>query len=73
MTGNVDNAQLTFYDIVGDRYPYFNNNDIQTAYYMEETFVDMLKGYKDPRLFSFADKAPLNRHYRLPTLMHMAV
>jgi hypothetical protein len=59
VTGNVDNAQLTFYDVVGDRYPYFNNNDMQTAYYMEKTFVDMLKGYKDPRLFSFADKAPL--------------
>ena len=58
MTGNADNAQLKFYDLVGNRYPYFNNNDMQTAYYMEETFVNLLKEYKDPRLFSFADKAP---------------
>jgi hypothetical protein len=65
MTGNADNAQLKFYDLVGNRYPYFNNNDMQTAYYMEETFVNLLKGYKDPRLFSFADKAP--KFSALPT------
>ncbi len=55
---NADNAQLKFYDLDNDRYPYYNDNSIQTAYYMEETFVDMLKQLKDPRLFSFAQKAP---------------
>jgi len=58
LTGNADNVQLKFYDLQGNRYPYFNNNDFQTAFYMEETFVDLLKGLKDSRLFSFADKAP---------------
>jgi hypothetical protein len=58
MTDNADNAQLKFYDLVGNRYPYFNNNNMQTANYMEETFVNLLKEHKDPRLFSFADKAP---------------
>lgn len=58
MTGNADNGQLVFVDLQDNRYPYYNNNDIQTAYYMEETFVNLLKGYKDPRLFSFAQKAP---------------
>lgn len=57
-TGNTDNAALKFYDLQGNRYPYFNSNDLQTAFYMEESFVDLLKGLKDPRLFSFADKAP---------------
>jgi hypothetical protein len=57
-TSNADNTKLTFFDVEGTRYPYYNNNDIQTAYYMEETFVDMLKQLKDVRLFSFADKAP---------------
>ncbi|KAA2240619.1 SusD/RagB family nutrient-binding outer membrane lipoprotein [Chitinophaga agrisoli] len=57
-TGNGDNAQLVFYDLQNNRYPYFNNNGLQTAYYMEETFVNMLKGLKDPRLFRMADKAP---------------
>ncbi|MBS7567085.1 SusD/RagB family nutrient-binding outer membrane lipoprotein [Mucilaginibacter sp. Bleaf8] len=57
-TSNTDNAQLKFYDLQSNRYPYFNNNDIQTANYMEETFVDLLKSLKDARLFSFADKAP---------------
>lgn len=55
---NNDNAKLTFFDVEGTRYPYYNNNDIQTAYYMEETFVNLLKQLKDVRLFSFADKAP---------------
>lgn len=57
-TSNADNAALKFYDLQDNRYPYFNSNDLQTAYYMEESFVDLLKGLKDPRLFSFADKAP---------------
>jgi hypothetical protein len=58
LTGNADNAALKFYDLQGNRYPYYNSNDLQTTYYMEETFVNLLKGLKDPRLFSFADKAP---------------
>jgi len=58
LTGNADNAMLKFYDLQGNRYPYYNSNDLQTAYYMEETFINLLKGFKDPRLFSFADKAP---------------
>ena len=56
--GNDDNVALKFYDLQGNRYPYFNNNDLQTADYMEESFVNLLKGLKDARLFSFADKAP---------------
>ncbi|MFC4210946.1 SusD/RagB family nutrient-binding outer membrane lipoprotein [Pedobacter lithocola] len=58
MASNTDNAQLKYYDLLNNRYPYFNSNDMQTAYYMEETFVDLLKSLKDNRLFSFADKAP---------------
>jgi len=55
---NADNAQLKYYDLQDNRYPYFNSNDMQTAQYMEETFVDLLKSLNDVRLFSFADKAP---------------
>jgi hypothetical protein len=58
MASNADNAQLKFYDLLNNRYPYFNSNDMQTTYYMEETFVDLLKTLKDTRLFAFADKAP---------------
>jgi hypothetical protein len=58
MTGNDDNGQLKFYDLLNNRYTHYNDNDLQTAYYMEETFVDLLKGLKDPRLFTFAEKAP---------------
>jgi hypothetical protein len=56
--GNADNAQLTFYDLAGNRYPFFNSNDLQTDYYIEQTFAELLKAYKDPRLFRFAVKTP---------------
>ncbi|HVI46881.1 MAG TPA: SusD/RagB family nutrient-binding outer membrane lipoprotein [Chitinophaga sp.] len=64
MAGNVDNGQLVFTDLQDNRYPYYNNNNLQTAFYMEETFVNLLKGYKDPRLFRFAQKA--TRYAALP-------
>lgn len=63
-TSNTDNAKLTFYDIQGNRYPYFNNNAIQTAFYMEESFVNRLQILHDPRLFRFAAIAPM--HASLP-------
>ncbi len=52
---NDDNGALEYFNIQDSRYPYFNDNDIQTAYYMETTFVDRLKAFEDPRLFVFAD------------------
>lgn len=55
---NADNADLPYYDIEDNRYPLYNNNDLQTAYYMEESFVNKLQRLKDPRLFVFADKKP---------------
>lgn len=54
-TSNEDNAALHFHDLVDNRYPYLNNNNFKTAYYMEESFVDLLKARQDPRLFTFAD------------------
>ena len=55
---NDDNAALPFYDLVNNRYPFFNSNSFKTAYYMEESFVDLLKSREDPRLFGFADRKP---------------
>ncbi|KAA3439931.1 SusD/RagB family nutrient-binding outer membrane lipoprotein [Rufibacter hautae] len=57
-TSNSDNASLPFYDLEANRYPYFNSNDLQTAYYMEEGFVTLLQNLKDPRLPKMADVAP---------------
>lgn len=54
---NTDNLALPYYDIVNNRYPYYNNNGIQTANYMEKTFVDLLKSLQDPRLFRYAAPA----------------
>ena len=57
-TSNADNAALQFLDLVNNRYPYLNNNSLKTAYYMEQSFVNLLKNTPDPRLFIFADKTP---------------
>lgn len=57
-TSNDDNAELHFHDLVDNRYPYLNNNNFKTAYYMEESFVNLLKSKQDPRLFTFADPEP---------------
>jgi len=54
---NGDHLALPYYDVAQNRYPYFNNNGIQTAIYMEKTFVDLLKETRDPRLFRFAAPA----------------
>jgi len=55
---NDDNAALHFQDLVGNRYPFFNSNSLKTAYYMEASFVNLLKNNADPRLFEFADRTP---------------
>ncbi|UBZ10155.1 SusD/RagB family nutrient-binding outer membrane lipoprotein [Leeuwenhoekiella palythoae] len=55
---NSDNASLVYVDIQDNRYPLFNDNSLQTAYYMEQTFVERLQNYEDPRLFMMADKKP---------------
>ena len=57
-TSNDDNAALHFHDLVDNRYPYLDNNNFKTAYYMEESFVNLLKDKQDPRLFTFADPKP---------------
>ena len=56
MEGIGDSGALSFYNLVNNRYPYFNSNDLKTAYYMEQSFVDKLKKSKDPRLFKMAEK-----------------
>ncbi|HMJ70274.1 MAG TPA: SusD/RagB family nutrient-binding outer membrane lipoprotein [Cyclobacteriaceae bacterium] len=61
---NDDNGALRFYDqststsLLGNRYPLYNNNSFKTAYYMDESFVNLLKDHSDPRLFVMADKKP---------------
>ncbi|OPB85080.1 SusD/RagB family nutrient-binding outer membrane lipoprotein [Elizabethkingia occulta] len=56
MEGSADSGALPFYNLVNNRYPYFNSNDLKTAYYMEESFVKKLRDTNDPRLFKMAEK-----------------
>jgi hypothetical protein len=56
MTGNADNGQIVFNSSVVDNYyPTAGDLSLTTAVSLEEGFVDTLKAYKDPRLFSFAE------------------
>ncbi|WP_410879343.1 SusD/RagB family nutrient-binding outer membrane lipoprotein [Myroides sp. DW712] len=51
---NQDSAFLYFVDSKTNQYPTFNSNSMQTAYYLEESFVSKLQELKDSRLFRFA-------------------
>lgn len=51
-----DGAFLKFENVAGNRYPHFNDNDMNLAVYIEQSFSTKLKNLKDPRLFVFAEK-----------------
>ncbi len=54
---NNENARLPYFDINGNRYPYYNNNSMKTDYYLDSSFVDILQGLNDPRLFTYGQPA----------------
>lgn len=55
---NDDNGKLSYYNITGNQYPFFNNNSMKTDFYLDSSFVAILKELKDPRLFAFGKPAP---------------
>ncbi|HEY4207623.1 MAG TPA: SusD/RagB family nutrient-binding outer membrane lipoprotein [Puia sp.] len=55
---NDDNGQLPYYDITGNQYPYYNDNSMKTDFYLDSSFVDILQGLKDPRLFVYGQPTP---------------
>jgi len=52
---NAENGQLPYYNVTGNQYVYFNSNSMKTDYYLDSSFVDLLQGLKDPRLFVFGE------------------
>lgn len=52
---NDDNLALQHYDVAGNRYPFFDNQNMKVAYPLETTFVELLKDRSDPRLFQIAE------------------
>lgn len=54
MTSNEDSGQITYLNQSDSRYPNFTNSSFDSGFYMSKTFVDLLKGLQDPRLFVFA-------------------
>jgi hypothetical protein len=55
---NADNGRLPYYNITGNQYPYYNDNSMKTDFYLDSSFVDILQGLKDPRLFVFGQPTP---------------
>ena len=55
---NADNAQLQYYDVVGSRYPYYEDANSKIYYLMDNSFVQLLQGLNDPRLFVYAAPNP---------------
>lgn len=53
-----DSGFINYVNIGGNRYPLNRSNSLQTAYYMEKTFVDRLVALNDPRLFVMAERTP---------------
>lgn len=66
ISSNDDNGQLHYYDVTGNRYPYFNNNSMKTDFYLDSSFVDMLQQLGDPRLFTYGEQTPDAAEANLP-------
>jgi hypothetical protein len=49
-----DNAFYSYSEETGNVYPFWRNASITTSYILEETFVERLKSFSDPRLFEMA-------------------
>lgn len=58
ISSNDENGQLQYYDITGNRYPYYNDNSMKTDFYLDSTFVNMLRNLHDPRLFTYGQPTP---------------
>ncbi|MBZ9779787.1 SusD/RagB family nutrient-binding outer membrane lipoprotein [Psychroflexus sp. CAK8W] len=54
MESTDDNAFYSYSEETGNVYPFWRNASITTSYILEETFVERLKTFSDPRLFEMA-------------------
>lgn len=54
MESSADNAFYTYSEETGNVYPFWRNASITTSYILEESFVERLKNFNDPRLFEMA-------------------
>ncbi|MFO7745942.1 MAG: SusD/RagB family nutrient-binding outer membrane lipoprotein [Psychroflexus sp.] len=54
MESTEDNSFYTYSEETGNVYPFWRSASITTSYILEETFVERLKSFSDPRLFEMA-------------------
>lgn len=55
MDSNEDNCRYTYSEETGNTYPFWRSASITTSYILEESFINKLKSFNDPRLFILAD------------------
>ncbi|MGJ3234009.1 SusD/RagB family nutrient-binding outer membrane lipoprotein [Marivirga sp.] len=55
MESNADNCRYTYSEETGNTYPFWRSASITTSYILEESFIEKLKEFNDPRLFVLAD------------------
>lgn len=55
LASNSDNGQLPYYNVTGNQYIYYNDNAMKTNFYLDSSFVKLLKNQNDPRLFVFGE------------------
>lgn len=67
MGSNNDNGALPFYNITGNQYPDYNNNSLKTDFYLDSSFVHLLQGLNDPRLFVYGEPTPNAAAANLPS------
>ena len=58
MESTEDNSTYTYSEETGNVYPFWRNASITTSYVLEESFVERLKSFNDPRLFEMAAPDP---------------
>ncbi len=58
MESTDDNSTYTYSEETGNVYPFWRNASITTSYVLEESFVERLKSFNDPRLFEMAAPDP---------------
>jgi hypothetical protein len=54
MESTEDNSRYTYSEETGNVYPFWRNASVTTSYILEESFVERLKNFSDPRLFEMA-------------------
>jgi len=69
MASNDDNGALSYYDITGNQYPYYNNNSMKTDFYLDSSFVTLLQTLNDRGCSCMDSPRPMLRRPMSPPMI----